>query len=57
VRNSEKPCNGILLLPSASLPLGRYRAALLAHLDAVGAGPDRFAAIAADIRMHCVLLV
>jgi E3 ubiquitin-protein ligase UBR4 len=52
VRNSERPCNAIFPLPSATLPPPVYRNAISRYLEEARArtGLDSFALLAADVR-------
>jgi hypothetical protein len=52
VRNSERPCNAIFPLPSATLPAGAYRGAVTRYLEEQRSRTslDSFALLAADLR-------
>jgi E3 ubiquitin-protein ligase UBR4 len=52
VRNSERPCNAIFPLPSATLPAAKYRAALTRYLDEARARAalDNFTLVVGDVR-------
>jgi E3 ubiquitin-protein ligase UBR4 len=52
VRNSERPCNAIFPLPSATLPKGSYKGAILRYIEGARSHTDLdgFSLLAADVR-------
>jgi hypothetical protein len=58
IRNSERPCNHIFPLPSATLKPGQYWLTLVRYLDEIRSGVplDNFQIIVMDIRQHFLTL-